>query len=125
MKSANGSLRIGAGQTDITPKNGIVLGGATINGRITVNKIIDPLYAKTMFIESKNRKLCIVTLDLLMITKHYVDLIRNEIGHLFGLEQEAVMIHATQNHKSPSLGHFKISDDFQDIPPEFNWLRGG
>lgn len=122
---SNGSILAGVGQTDITPSKDIVLGGATINGKIRVDYIKDPLYANTLIVESNHCKLCIVSLDLLMITRSYVELIREEARRRWGFDLDAVMIHATQNHKSPSLGHFKISEDYNGIPDELNWLRGG
>lgn len=119
------ALSIGTAQKDFTPDKEVILGGATISGKIRVDYIKDPLYARALVIQANERKICMVSLDLLMITKKYVDWIRDEAVKCWGLEPEAIMLHATQNHKSPSLGHFKISEEYKAIPDELNWLRGG
>ncbi|MBP1994498.1 hypothetical protein [Paenibacillus eucommiae] len=118
-------LYIGSSEVDVTPDKSVILGGATISGKIRVDAIKDPLYAKTLIIRSNQRQLCIISLDLLMITKRYVELIRDEAERRWGFERDAIMIHATQNHKSPSLGHFKISDTYKGIPADLDWVRGG
>lgn len=119
------TLYIGVAEKDITPDKDVILGGATISGKIRVDYIKDPLYVRTVVVQANDRKICIVSLDLLMITRKYVEWIRDEAARRWGLERDAVMLHATQNHKSPALGHFKISEEYQGIPDELNWLRGG
>jgi len=123
MESAG--LQLGKGRTDITPGKDIILGGATISWRINVDFIKNPLYANTVVLVQGERKLAIISLDLLMITRKYVTQIREELHRRWGFAHDSVMIHATQNHKAPALGHFKISEDYQGIPPELDWLRGG
>ncbi len=124
MPNAN-KLLLGKSRIDITPDKDTILGGATISGKIRVDYIKDPLYANTIVVVREERKMAVITLDLLMITRKYVELIRHELHSRWGFDPDAVMIHATQNHKAPSLGHFKISEDYGGIPEELNWLRGG
>ncbi|QNK60328.1 hypothetical protein [Paenibacillus sp. PAMC21692] len=119
------ALMLGKSRVDITPDKDTILGGATISGKIRVDYIKDPLFANTIVVCQADRKLAVITLDLLMITRKYVELIRNELQKRWGFDPDAVMIHATQNHKAPSLGHFKISEDYRGIPEELSWLKGG
>ncbi|RAV19263.1 hypothetical protein [Paenibacillus contaminans] len=121
----NSKLLLGKSRIDITPDKDTILGGATISGKIRVDYIKDPLYANTVVFVRNERKMAVITLDLLMITRKYVELIRHELQRRWGFDPDAVMIHATQNHKAPSLGHFKISEDYKGIPKELDWLRGG
>jgi len=117
-------LRAGAAQVDITPKAGIQLAGAVGQHR-PARLVADPLYARALVIECNGQKLCLVSLDLTIITRQYSARIRQAAADRFGLEPGAVMVHATQTHSAPALGHFMLSDDFEGIPPEFDWLRGG
>lgn len=118
-------LQVGSSRVDITPGKEVILGGATISGKIVVDYIKDPLYVKTVVVAEGNRKLCFIALDLLMIIRRYVEEIRDELARRWGFDRDAVLLHATQNHKAPSLGHFKISEDYTEIPEGFDWLRGG
>lgn len=118
-------LLLGKSRVDITPDKDTILGGATISGKIRVDYIKDPLFANTIVVAQGERKIAVISLDLLMITRKYVELIRYELHSRWGFEPDAVMIHATQNHKAPSLGHFKISEDYAGIPEALDWLRGG
>ncbi len=119
-----GTLRAGAAQLDITPEAGVHLAGAV--GQYRPAKLVgDPLYAKAVVFESNGRKLCILALDVTIVTERYTALIRRAVAERFGLEPDAVMVHATQTHSAPPLGHFMVDEDFPPVPPEFEWVRGG
>ncbi|WP_409345857.1 hypothetical protein [Paenibacillus sp. MBLB4367] len=122
---AGSTLLLGAARAELTPDKDVILGGATMNGKIRTGRIKDPLYASAAILENKDCRLCIITLDLLMITRKYVNLIREELQARWGLDPQSVLIHATQNHKGPALGHFKIEEEYQGIPQHLSWLRGG
>jgi len=124
VKQHPGSLRAGAAQVDITPKAGVQLAG-DIGRRRPARLVSDPLYAKALVFESNGRKLCFVGLDLTVITRQYSALIRQTATENFGFEPEAVMIHPTQTHSAPSLGHFMLDEDFPALPPQYDWIRGG
>ncbi len=116
-------LMAGAAQVEITPKAGVQLAGGV--GVYRPAKLInDPLYAKALILECNGRKICFVTLDVTIISSHYSSKIRQSAKD-FGIEPDAVMVHATQTHSAPSIGHFLIDDDFDGISSEFDWIRGG
>lgn len=117
-------LRAGAGCVDITPPMGTQLAG-DIGRYRPAELLLDPIYAKTLVLESEGRRLCFLSADLLAITKSWSDEIRRLASEKFGLDREAVMVHATQTHAAPALGHSAVSDDCTLIPPELSWLRGG
>lgn len=124
MKQKAGPLQAGVAQVDITPKMGTQIAGDI--GRYRPAELVnDPIYAKALVFESKGRKLCFLSLDLLVITDKWVDEIRRKVGKRFGFEPEAVMIHAVQNHSAPSLGHHMVTDECRLISPELWWMRGG
>jgi len=120
----SGSLKAGAARADITPKAGVHLAGA-VGVHRPAQLIWDPLYARALVFESNGRKLCFLTLDVTIITAPYTALIRKAAAERFGFDPDAIMVHATQTHSAPPLGHFMVDEDFQGIPPEHEWLRGG
>jgi len=117
-------LRVGASSIEITPPRGVQLSGAVGTHR-PAKLVLDPLYAKALILESAGRKMCIVSLDLTIVTRKHCERIRKWAGKELGIDHDAIMIHATQTHSAPSLGSFMLSEDFGGIPPEFEWLRGG
>ena len=117
-------LKAGAAHVDITPQMGTQLAG-DIGRRRPAELLIDPLYARALVLQSGERKMCIVSLDLLAVTSECADTIRNRAVQEFGFERDAIMVHDTQNHAAPSLGHFMLSDRTGYVPPDVSWLRGG
>jgi hypothetical protein len=75
--------------------------------------------------ESGGRKLCIVALDVTIVTEEYTALIRKAAAERFGFEHDAVMVHATQTHSAPSCGNLMLDPDLPlDLPPHMEYLRG-
>jgi len=117
-------LRIGAAQVDITPKAGVQLVG-NIGVHRPAEVVSDLLFSKALVLECNGRKACFITLDVCIATKRYCDEIRRTVVEKFEFDFEEVMIHALQIHSAPSLGHFMLAEDFEGIPRDFDWLRGG
>jgi hypothetical protein len=117
-------LKAGAAQVDITPAAGVHLAGAVGMHR-PAKLVADPLRAKALVVDSDGRKLCLLTLDVTIVTGRYSRLIREEAAKRFGLDPDAVMVHATQTHSAPPLGHFMVDPDFPPLPTEFEWAAGG
>jgi neutral ceramidase len=126
---ATATLRAGAAQVDVTPEAGVHIAG-TVHMYRPAAYVLDPIYAKTLFLETvgpgpDRRAVCIVSLDLVIVTDPYVRAIRAFVAEKFGLDPNAVLVHAVQNHTGPSLGHFMLRDDERSIPAEWSWVRGG
>ena len=122
-ETGQGPLRAGAAQVEITPKAGTHLAGGVGQFR-PAQSVADPLYAKALVLECGGRRICLVTLDVTIITAPWAQKIR--VGaKQFGLEPDAVMVHALQTHSAPAIGHFLLDEDFPNVPPEMEWLRGG
>ena len=117
------SLSAGVAQVEITPPPGTHLAGG-INVFRPAQKVVDPLYAKALVLQAGGRKLCFVSLDLVLVVRGYTERIRQAAAQRCGLEAEAVMVHATQTHSAPSLGYVMLDEDFGPIPSEAEWLRG-
>ena len=120
----NNRLLAGSAEVDITPAMGTQIAG-DIGRRRPAEILIDPLFAKALVLDDGNRKLCILSIDVLAITREWADAIRNGAKERFGLDPDAVMVHVVQNHAAPSIGHFFFNFDCEYVPPELSWLEGG
>ena len=118
-------LRVGAAMVDITPKAGTHLAGSAGGEHRPAQSVLDPLYAKAVVFESDGRKLCIIALDVIIVTGEYTALIRKAAKERFGFDPDAVMVHAIQTHSAPSCGNLMLDPDFPlDLPPHLEYLRG-
>lgn len=117
-------MKAGAATTDITPKAGVHLAG-DVGGYRPGQSVRDSLHAKAVVFEQDGRKLCFLALDTTIITQEYTDRIRAAAATRYGFERDAVMVHATQTHSSPSIGHFMVDDDFPPVPADRDFVRGG
>jgi len=124
LNHPSSQLKAGVAEVDITPELGIQIAGDIGRPR-PVEEIRDPLYAKALVLEAGGKRVCIISSDVIMYSTHYADLIRNRIQREFGFEPGAVLLHATQNHSAPSVGHILCRDECKLIPPEYPWLRSG
>lgn len=116
-------LQAGAAQVDITPGSGVHLSGDV--GKYRPARLVeDPIYARAVVLSAHDAAVCIVVLDVTIVTREYADRIRQAAAEIVGCSPDAVMVCATQTHSAPSLGYFMLDDDFPELPPEFEWLRG-
>lgn len=118
-------LFAGAAKADITPDFGMQLDGDI--GRLRpVEEIHDRLYARALVLQVGETRYCLLSLDLLSSNTAPAFALRQQIGARLGISPEAVMLHVTQNHAAPSLGHlFLIDEEHTHFPPEYPWLYGG
>lgn len=124
-KANKEQLRAGAALVDITPPAGTHLSGSGCGEHRPAQSVLDPLFAKAIVFESSDRRTCIVTLDVTIITSDYTDKIRSAISERTGVPLEAIMVHVLQTHSAPSLGYFMLDPDFpMETTPETEYLRG-
>jgi len=90
-----------------------------------VDEIRDPVFTHAVIIENGERKICLGSLDLTLVTAQWADKIRRAACERFGFEKGAVMVCATQTHSSISLGHGLTELESEHIPDELRWLRDG
>jgi len=119
----NQRLLAGAARVDMTPKMGTNLVGAP-GLRRPAEILIDPLFAKALILDDGQRRLCILSLDLLGVTEEWSDQIRNGAKERFGLDPEAVMVHTKSNHAAPALGHLSLRLESEYLPAEFSFMKG-
>jgi len=118
-------MRAGAAQVEITPPLGTHLAGDGAGIHRPARKILDPLYARALVVESDQRRVCLLAMDLLCVTAEYTQAIRTEAARRFGLEPDAILVHTEQNHSAPSLGALMFDPDFPfRAPPDKEYIGG-
>ena len=65
------SLKAGASQIDITPPMGTQIAG-DIGRRRPVEEVRDPLFAHAIVLETDERKICLLPLDLTVVATSWV-----------------------------------------------------
>ena len=117
-------LRVGAGRADITPEMGIQIAGDI--GRVRpVEEIRNPLYARALVMESEGKRACFIATDATTVMRKWSTQIRQRVADMLGTTPDAVMVHGSQSHSSVSVGNHIVSDDFDLVPEDLPWLRGG
>ncbi len=123
--SASNQLNAGAAMIDISPPAGTHLAGSGAGDHRPAQAVIEPLYAKAIVFEAGGRRVCLVILDLTIVTGDYTERIRAAICEQTGIDQDAIMVQATQTHSAPSLGYFMLDPDFPlETSEETEYLRG-
>ena len=123
--SASNQLSAGAAMIDISPPEGTHLAGSGAGDHRPTRAVLDPLYARAIVFEAGGRRVCLVILDLTIVTGEYTDRIRAEICEQTGIVRDAIMVQATQTHSAPSLGYFMLDPDFPlETSEESEYLRG-
>ena len=117
-------FRAGAAKADISPVPGIQVGG-DIGRKRPCTTVTEPIYARALVLESQGQRYCILSLDVLVVDTPWSDEIRRRAQQLYGLDPQMVLVHATHNHASPSIGNHFCRDSCTLIPAEHDWLRGG
>jgi len=93
-------LRVGFSQLDITPPVGAIMTGPRLP--ITVGTD-DPLLVKTIVVQSRDRTIAIVGLDLVKIRLDLADQAITEASERTGIDRGAIMICPSHNHSSPFI----------------------
>ncbi|HYF48318.1 MAG TPA: hypothetical protein VEJ63_02870 [Planctomycetota bacterium] len=114
-------FRCGAAEVDVTPDLGIRIFGDIGRPR-PAEVIADPLYAKAMVLESAGKRLCFVSLDIGTMTEHWTNKIRTRAKKEYGLDPESVLIHCSQTHSAPSMGHIVCREGSPLLRPEDEWI---
>ncbi len=94
-------LKVGYGQTNITPPMGIEIDGYFIP-RIA-DGVLDELEATAVAIELDGKRVVLITLDILDTNQYYCTELREAIEQATGVAADAVFIHSTHTHTGPML----------------------
>ncbi|HEX3654549.1 MAG TPA: hypothetical protein VHV55_02015 [Pirellulales bacterium] len=100
LQAAGGELKVGFSQVDITPPVGAIITGPS--GPVSTGTD-DPLRAKAMVVQSGDRKLAIVGLDLVKIRRDLADQAIALVTRQTDITRDAVLICPSHNHSSPLI----------------------
>jgi len=93
------AIKAGVAQVDITPPVGTPLAG-NIYPRIS-SEVEYPLYVKSLVLSDGGKSIAIVSLDLLTISRKYVDEACELIYKETGIPRKYILISATHTHSGP------------------------
>jgi hypothetical protein len=96
-------VKAGFAETDITPPVGTHKIGWIKD--IVSDRVLDPLFARAMVLESQGRTVGLVQLDTLSIRWTQVADIRSRISTKFAFPGDAIMVAATHNHAGPAVAN--------------------
>ncbi len=90
-------LRAAAAQVDITPPPGLPMDGYIARVEVSVG-VHDPLSGQILVLEDDQRRIAIVTLDVLAISAQAAAILRARIAHSLGVSESAVFVCASHTH---------------------------
>lgn len=96
-----GELRVGLGRTDITPDRPTPMAG--YYGVRFSTGTHNPLWAKATMLDDGQKRVVLVTVDLIATNRWMVDETRRLVQEKCGLSAEHVLISATHSHTGPML----------------------
>lgn len=106
-------MRVGLATVDFTPRAGLPLMG-NFRDDYSARGVHDPLCAKAVvFADSQGAKAAVLAVDLCMLDRDNVALMRRVIGSQCDVPPENVLIHATHTHSGPATnGQYSFGIDF-------------
>jgi hypothetical protein len=92
---------VGVGKTDITPRIGVDLTGYVAREGGS-QRILDPLFAKALFLEIGHDHLLFIALDILALGEDLIGAIKDDLHDRLHVPRENVVICATHTHSGPA-----------------------
>lgn len=105
-------LRAGSSSRDISPRKGVSLGGYPHHPRPNTG-VHDPLYASCLYLFDGQTKLALVTLDIIVLSKVNVQIIRERACKTSGIPEKNIMISCSHSHSAPRGSHNMTMDVFE------------
>jgi hypothetical protein len=108
------TLRAGRAVTQITPPLGIRLQGSITRDQ-PARRVMDDLYAKTLLLESGDKRFAIITCDLIEFSREFVDELRREFAAGHSIPASHLMLCPSHTHTGPatiSLGSVRPDPDY-------------
>ena len=104
-------MKLGTAQIDITPAPGAELSGFAARVQPSVG-VLDPLFAKALFMETGATKLLWIHCDLIGFDRTIVLEFRRWAQEKLGLGAQQVMLSATHTHAGPATIHLRECGEF-------------
>lgn len=96
-----GNLKAGFARIDITPPLGTTLEGY-FETRYA-DGILDPLCATAVAFNDGEKSAVVISIDQIGLNKHFMKVIKEDIGKKTDLPEEAIFIHCTHIHTGPCI----------------------
>jgi hypothetical protein len=109
---SDSKLRVGFGETDITPPHGLYMCGS-LDPRKNEGTT-DPLQSHALVAESDGRRIAIVGVDLVGLPKELADPIIAESARRTGIPSHAIMISCSHTHSGPYTAEGTYSSNVID-----------
>ena len=113
-QNASSTFKAGFAEMDITPDIGMEAPGGY--GKSYHRSFNDRCKARAVVFDDGDRRVALVGLDLLFVTREVVQVARAEIKKRCGIEPDAIMIGASHSHSSGPIG-MKEPEDFENASP--------
>ena len=98
----NSPLRAGAAAVDISPQSlPAIMNGGFLQNR--ANRVVDPLHARALVINSSQETIAIVIVDSCMFPRTICDRIKRLAKQKTGIRTDRILISATHTHTAPSV----------------------
>ena len=94
-------LKAGFGRIDITPPFGVSVQGYF--EKRYADGILDPLLATAVAFDDGQKRIVVISVDVIGFNQHLMDQIRPMVAKAIGTEKEAVFICCTHTHLGPGL----------------------
>ncbi len=117
-------LTAGTAIVDITPREGLELGGYPHFSRHNTGAH-DPLYAGCLYLNHGTTEVVIVTLDILFFSKKHVSSVRERVRKLTGIPVPNIMISCSHTHSGPwASGRLDIESLLAGVEQDAEYVDG-
>ena len=96
------SLLAGAAEVDITPPMGVEMCGYGPYEKRVCTEVLDPLYARALWLQAGDDRLVIIAVDLCTIDIAIRDQVARDLHQRCGIGEECVMVAASHTHSGPA-----------------------
>lgn len=132
MTEQKRSLKVGAGRTMVTPPPGEWMAGYppelhevegfpdNIRGYVgrkePATGVHDPLWAKAVVLDDGDRRIGIVSIDTLVVTRDFTTRVREAIASRCGIPAHHLLINTTHTHSAPDVFgfHSALNESLED-----------
>lgn len=108
----NSTITAGVALRDVSPPKGVPLGGYPHHPRHNKG-IHDPLYAACLYLTDGKEKLALVTMDIIGISKKYVQEVRKQVQKNCGIPEKNILICVSHSHSAPRASTSMTMDAFE------------
>ena len=95
-------LRAGAAAVDITPPMGLEMAGYGWYLKRVCTEVLDPLYARALYLECGDAVIVLITADLCMVDFATRQAVANRLRRIIGLPEPNLVLSAIHTHSGPS-----------------------